>query len=89
MVYINDPNKSSVENLELANKEFFDLPLEEKKNRMALTLAIQTKHAIENAVRLGIAKRVDIVNAMNGEIKEKATNEDSILNLDSDILDEN
>ena len=56
---------------------------------MALTLAIQTKHAIENAVRLGIAKRVDIVNAMNGEIKEKATNEDSILNLDSDILDEN
>lgn len=89
MVYINDPNKSSVENLELANKEFFDLPLEEKKNRMALTLAMQTKHAIENAVRLGIAKRVDIVNAMNGEIKEKATNEDSILNLDSDILDEN
>jgi len=27
MVYINDPNKSSVENLRIANQEFFDLPL--------------------------------------------------------------
>ena len=89
MVYINDPNKSSVENLELANKEFFDLPLEERKNRMALTLAIQTKHAVENAVKLGIAKRVDIVNAMTGEVVEGAKDESSILNLDSDILDEN
>jgi len=27
---------------------------------MALTLAIQTKHAIENAERLGIVKRIDL-----------------------------
>ncbi len=89
MVYINDPNKSSVENLRIANQEFFDLPLQERKNRMALTLAVQTRHAIENAERLGIVKRVDLSDAQTGQIKVSKENKNSIFNLDSDILDEN
>ena len=89
MVYINDPNKSSAENLRIANQEFFDLPLQERKNRMALTLAVQTKHAIENAERLGIVKRVDLTNFQTGEIKVGKEDKNSIFNLDSDILDEN
>lgn len=89
MVYINDPNKSSAENLRIANQEFFDLPIDERKNRMALTLAIQTKHAIENAERLGIVKRIDLYNAQTGEIKVNKEDKNSIFNLDSDLLDEN
>lgn len=89
MVYINDPNKSSAENLRIANQEFFDLPLQERKNRMALTLAVQTKHAIENAERLGIVKRVDLTNFQTGEIKVSKEDKNSIFNLDSDIIDEN
>lgn len=89
MVYINDPNKSSVENLRIANQEFFDLPLQERKNRMALTLAVQTKHAIENAEKLGIVKRFDLTDFQTGEIKVSKEDNDSIFNLDSDILDEN
>ena len=89
MVYINDPNKSSAENLKIANQEFFDLPLQERKNRMALTLAVQTKHAIENAERLGIVKRIDLTDFQTGEIKVGKEDKNSIFNLDSDILDEN
>lgn len=89
MVYINDPNKSSAENLKIANQEFFDLPLQERKNRMALTLAVQTKHAIENAERLGIIKRIDLTDFQTGEIKVSKEDNNSIFNLDSDILDEN
>lgn len=89
MVYINDPNKSSVENLKIANQEFFDLPLQERKNRMALTLAMQTKHAIENAEKLGIVKRVDLTDFQTGQIKVSKEDNNSIFNLDSDILDEN
>lgn len=89
MVYINDPNKSSAENLRIANQEFFDLPLQERKNRMALTLAVQTKHAIENAERLGIVKRIDLTDFQTGEIKVGKEDKNSIFNLDSDILDEN
>ena len=89
MVYINDPNKSSAENLRIANQEFFDLPLQERNNRMALTLAIQTKHAIENAERLGIVKRIDLTDFQTGEIKVGKEDKNSIFNLDSDILDEN
>ena len=89
MVYINDPNKSSAENLRIANQEFFDLPLQERKNRMALTLAIQTKHAIENAERLGIVKRIDLTDFQTGQIKVSKEDKNSIFNLDSDILDEN
>ena len=89
MVYINDPNKSSVENLKIANQEFFDLPIEERKNRMALTLAMQTKHAIENAEKLGIVKRIDLTDFQTGQIKVSKEDNNSIFNLDSDILDEN
>lgn len=89
MVYINDPNKSSAENLRIANQEFFDLPLQERKNRMALTLAVQTRHAIENAERLGIVKRIDLTDFQTGEIKVGKEDKNSIFNLDSDILDEN
>ena len=89
MVYINNPNKSSVENLRIANQEFFDLPLQERKNRMALTLAMQTKHAIENAEKLGIIKRFDLTDFQTGEIKVSKEDNNSIFNLDSDILDEN
>lgn len=89
MVYINDPNKSSAENLKIANQEFFDLPLQERKNRMALTLAVQTKHAIENAERLGIIKRIDLTDFQTGEIKVSKEDNNSIFNLNSDILDEN
>lgn len=89
MVYINDPNKSSVENLKIANQEFFDLPIEERKNRMALTLAIQTKHAIENAEKLGIVKRIDLTDFQTGQIKVSKEDNNSIFNLNSDILDEN
>lgn len=89
MVYINDPNKSSAENLRIANQEFFDLPLQERKDRMALTLAVQTKHAIENAERLGIVKRIDLTDFQTGQIKVGKEDKNSIFNLDSDILDEN
>lgn len=89
VVYINDPNKSSAENLRIANQEFFDLPLQERKDRMALTLAIQTKHAIENAERLGIVKRIDLTDFQTGQIKVGKEDKNSIFNLDSDILDEN
>ena len=89
MVYINDPNKSSAENLKIANQEFFDLPLQERKNRMALTLAVQTKHAIENAERLGVVKRIDLTDFQTGQIKVGKEDKNSIFNLDSDILDEN
>lgn len=89
MVYINDPNKSSVENLKIANQEFFDLPIEERKNRMALTLAMQTKHAIENAEKLGIVKRIDLTDFQTGQIKVSKEDNNSIFNLNSDILDEN
>ena len=89
MVYINDPNKSSAENLRITNQEFFDLPLQERKDRMALTLAVQTKHAIENAERLGIVKRIDLTDFQTGDIKVGKEDKNSIFNLDSDILDEN
>lgn len=89
MVYINDPNKSSAENLRIANQEFFDLPLAERKNRMALTLAMQTKHAINNAESLGIVKRVDLTDFQTGQIKVSKEDKNSIFNLDSDLLDEN
>lgn len=43
---LNDPNKSSVELLSLANEKFFSKSLEEQREIMALTLAIQNRHEV-------------------------------------------
>lgn len=65
---LNDPNVSSVDLLKLANEKFFNKSIEEQKEIMALTLAIQNRHEVETAINLGIVER----QVVKGDWKTKA-----------------
>lgn len=55
----NNPNISSVDLLKLANEQFFNKTLEEKREIMALTLESQLDAEIDKAQSLGLIKRKD------------------------------
>lgn len=79
---LNDPNKSSVELLKLADRLFFNLPIEDQRTIMALTLAQQNAIGIQKAIDLGIIRRVD---RTIGNIKISHTS-NSNYNLESSHL---
>ena len=68
VVNLNDPNKSSVEMLKLANKVLFEQQdgetaqqfLQRQRNVMAYTLHIQQTQAVKKAEKLGIIERSDL-----------------------------
>jgi len=56
---LNNPNESSKRMLELANEKFFSKPIEERREIMGLTMAIQGYNEVDTAVDLGIVQRVN------------------------------
>lgn len=58
-INLNNPNISSVDLLKLANEQFFNKTLEEKREIMALTLESQLDAEIDKAQSLGLIKRKD------------------------------
>lgn len=88
-VNLNDPTKSSVEMLKLANDKFFSQPLEKQRDIMAYTLNVQYQLEVQTAIDLGIVKRTEI-SKYNPDTKKPerlfdATDE-SMFNLDSEYL---
>ena len=90
---LNNPNESSKRMLELANEKFFSKSLEERKEIMGLTLAIQSMNEVDTAIDLGIVKRVD----RTGQWTDKdgkaggfsiSSSERSIMNLETTQLNE-
>lgn len=57
---LNDPNKSSIDLLKLANDKFFSKSPEEQADIMALTLHVQNNAAVRRAVELGVAEFQDV-----------------------------
>ncbi len=58
-INLNNPNISSVDLLKLANEQFFNKTLEEKREIMALTLESQLDAEIDKAQSLGLIERKD------------------------------
>ncbi len=99
-VNLNDPTKSSVEMLKLANKNFFTKKegetdeqfLNRQRDIMAYTLNIQYDLEVQNAIDLGIVERTQI-NRYDAESKEEKVlydkDDKSIYNLDSKYLNIN
>ena len=80
VINLNNPNISSVELLKLANEQFFNKTLEEKREIMALTLESQLDVEIDKALSLGLIERKDW-NRGDGTIGAYANDTLSKLNL--------
>ena len=80
VINLNNPNISSVELLKLANEQFFNKTLEEKREIMALTLESQLEVEIDKALSLGLIERKDW-NRGDGTIGAYANDTLSKLNL--------
>lgn len=55
-IKFNDPKKSSIECLKLADEEFFNKSREQQRNIMARVLDIQFKEELKKAIKLGLVK---------------------------------
>lgn len=96
-VNLNNPTKSSVEMLKLANENFFTKKegetdeqfLNRQRNIMAYTLNVQYDLEVQNAIDLGIVERTQI-NRYDAKSKEEKVlydkDDKSIYNLDSKYL---
>lgn len=84
---LNDPSKSSKDMLEKANKLFFDKPLEEQREIMALTLYIQNNEAIKELEKHNLIERTDI-KWMNNAPLIPATKKAGLLNITTTHFDE-
>lgn len=89
-INLNDPNKSSKELLELANKHFFNKPIEEQREIMAYTLDVQRKQSIAKAEKMGLIERKEVSTLEGGKPKVIYSAEDksTSLNLDSKHLNQ-
>ena len=78
---LNDPNKSSTELLKLANEKFFDKSVEDQKDIIARTLAVQNRLEVKTAIDLGLVQTFNntITNPADG--KAISFGEDSFANL--------
>lgn len=55
-IKFNDPKKSSIDCLKLADQEFFNKSREQQRNIMARVLDIQFKEEVKKAIKLGLIK---------------------------------
>ncbi len=55
-IKFNDPKKSSIDCLKLADQEFFNKSREQQRNIMARVLDIQFKEEVKKAIKLGLVK---------------------------------
>lgn len=55
-IKFNDPKKSSIDCLKLADQEFFNKSREQQRNIMARVLDIQFKEELKKAIKLGLVK---------------------------------
>lgn len=55
-IKFNDPKKSSIECLKLADEQFFNKSREQQRNIMARVLDIQFKEELKKAIKLGLVK---------------------------------
>lgn len=55
-IKFNDPKKSSIDCLKLANEQFFNKSREQQRNIMARVLDIQFKEEVKKAIKLGLIK---------------------------------
>lgn len=55
-IKFNDPKKSSIDCLKLADEEFFNKSREQQRNIMARVLDIQFKEELKKAIKLGLVK---------------------------------
>lgn len=89
---LNDPNKSSVELLKLANDKLFNKSIEEQREIMALTLAIQNRHEVQTAIDLGIVERVDVKGTWKSNGKEVSniiySEDKNFMNLETKHMNE-
>lgn len=89
---LNDPNVSSTDLLKLANDKLFSKTIEEQREIMALTLAIQNRHEVQTAIDLGIVERQDVEgtwkdNGVDVSNKISATSK-SFMNLQTKHMNE-
>lgn len=92
---LNDPNKTSEDLLKLANEQFFNIPglspeqlLNRQRQIMALTLSIQNKLEVEQAIDLGIVTTEEFEGSWvnNNGIKENHKASQFFSKLDSKHL---
>ena len=89
-ISLNDTRKSSIEMLKLANDEFFNKPLAERQQIMALTLSFQYQEEVKKALELGIIERKPISVNRNGKeeyLPGTDPSAESLLNLSNINLD--
>lgn len=91
-ICLNDTRKSSVDMLKLANDEFFNKPLAERQQIMALTLNYQYQQEVKKALELGIIERKPISVNRNGKeeyLPGTDPSAESLLNLSNINLNSN
>lgn len=79
-IKFNDPKKSSIDCLKLANEQFFNKSREQQRNIMARVLDIQFKEEVKKAIKLGLIKG-DIDNYYSLENVGLSYNEFSCIRL--------